>query len=150
MPGQKGRSGRRLGPVLRLTRRVDSAAPLADPTDRLTVEDAPAHFDAEQRRAWDWCVEHAPRLLLRADAALVSELVVAHSQWDEAVRRLKEEGLTTVNRFGVEVAHPLLDASHRLAGRVRLAAHELGFSPRARQALRAPPATAEPNPFDDI
>ncbi len=145
MAGKPGRSGRKVALVASIAN-----APLPETSERLTASDAPELLDDAQRRMWAEYLRDAPRLLCRADGAMLCELVIARTQYDAAMRELSAHGMLVLDRFGQSRVHPLLPESHKLAARIRFACSELGFSPKAREQVKAGPPPEERNPFADI
>jgi phage terminase small subunit len=98
---------------------------------------APAHFDEDQRDAWNYALEHAPPGLLKMiDGGVLECWVVAHCMHRKAVRAQGVEGATLLVRVSANSRQmqqsPLIPIINRQALIMMKAAAELGFSPTAR------------------
>jgi P27 family predicted phage terminase small subunit len=101
------------------------------------VTAAPAHFDDDQRAAWDYAVQHSPTGMLKmVDAGVLECWVVAHCMHRTAVKALQAAGslmVTTPN--GLQVQSPFVPIVNRQAQIMMRAAAELGFTPTARPKI---------------
>lgn len=101
------------------------------------VAAAPAHFDDDQREAWDYAVAHSPAGMLKlVDAGVLECWVVAHCMHRTAVKAVQAAGslmVTTPN--GLQVQSPYVPIINRQAQIMMRAASELGFTPTARPKI---------------
>lgn len=115
----------------------------------------PTWMDKEQRRQWDYAVEHAPPgLLTGTDREVLAIWVVACVEHARAVVKVRELGQVVKTNTQVDkdgnvtgggnfIQNPYLPIVNKQAAMMLKAGSELGFSPAARASLgsRAPEFT---------
>jgi len=98
---------------------------------------APKFLDKIAKAEWLRVMRAAKQLgtITKLDRGI---LTVYCQEWSVFVRASKvcdEEGLIIVKDNGDLVRHPAFDVADKAAGRLRLAAQELGFTPSARSKV---------------
>ena len=119
---------------------INEHEPLPEGDLTATADTAPAHFDDEQRAAWNYALEHSPPGMLKnINSSVVQAWVVAYCLHCQAVKEFNDTGkkLLDVTPNGQLMQSALLPIIRREALLMSKLAAELGFSPTARPRINA-------------
>ena len=93
---------------------------------------APAHFNQEQREAWEFAIHNSPPTLLkRLDIGILEAYVVALCLHRKAVREMGDGELMCANGSQM-IPSPMISIISKQGELVRKHGNELGFSPVSR------------------
>ena len=119
-----------------IRRQVKTPGPLTDPPDWLT---------AEQKKAWVYVIENAPReVLKRIDKSIVAGFVVAEDLHRQACLEIARSPLLVKVQSNHLPSEPYLPIVNRQFVLMQRAASELGFSPSSRARIEAGNTPAAP------
>ena len=111
------------------------------------LTDSPDWFTAEQRAAWRYAIDNAPRDILRKiDKAVLAGFIVAEDTHRKAcIEMAKAQLIVQSPKQSLPMQNPYLAIINRQMVLMIRAASELGFSPcsRARVDAGKPAATVE-------
>ena len=101
-----------------------------DPTE------CPAHFNADQRDAWEYAVRHSPPgMLKRIDSMVLEAWVVSHCLHRRATEEMGRSELLTRTPNDCPVQNPLIAIVNRQALIMSKLASDLGFTPVSRPRI---------------
>lgn len=153
-------------PVPAHLRLVDGSADLAKHRKRVAAEPKaagrllapPDWFTAQQKAAWSYAIENAPKGLLKLiDRGALAAWVVAEDTHRRATEMLNQagaenplNGLLAKTPKGVVVQHPLAILAMREALVMLKAADALGFRPVSRARTAVDPRPDRDDPADEF
>ena len=139
--------------VLRMTAR-NAQAQLAKITPTPgPLLDAPEWFTADQRDAWNYAIENAPRdVLKKIDRAVLAGFIVAADLHRQAVLAMqKTQMLVKSPKTETPMQNPYLPIVNRQYVLMLRAASELGFTPCSRARIDSGKAPQSPaNDWEDL
>lgn len=98
----------------------------------------PEHFNAEQRAAWEYAVEHSPPgMLKRIDAPVLEAWVTAHCLHRQATAQLNRARSPLIRQGEQIIPSPWLSIVNKQAQIMTKIASELGFTPVSRPRILA-------------
>lgn len=120
------------------------------PAFKRTPPVAPALLEGAALEVWNRIVPELTRLevLKDGDAEVLATYCVTYAAWEDATRRLAEDGRVLEDRNGMK-RHPSAIDQIALAKELRAIAGHFGLTPSTEQALaKAAAVDEDDNPFD--
>lgn len=114
------------------------------------LKDAPDWFSDEQKAAWDYAIDHAPKgLLKKIDKSALMAWVIAEDLFRQAVLKVNQMNLIIKSPVkGDPMQNPYLPIVNKQAVNMLKAAAELGFTPSSRSRVTIDNIESnEENPF---
>lgn len=115
------------------------------------LKDAPGHFDAELRAAWDCAIKHAPRgLLKKCDSAILETWCAALVLQRRSLVELMKSGVAVPSKEGKDSQSPHLLALAKCSQIMLRATDHLGFSPASRSRITTGDTTSSFGAWEDV